>query len=355
MIRRAVVDTISSWKGAFPLGYCLGVDVGGSGIRLRFSKFSDPFTTIDHPHIPAKSAPELIKVLSSIPSVLSVPCRGSAIAIAGLRQGDTVTVMNWPASGRVVRFGDIPPALRPPKSSLFLNDLEACAYGILSAHESGTGLDYFDQIGGPPTSKLISPNANTAVLAMGSGLGAAVIVRDFNRNRVVVPTEMGWCLAGGIGPDHPDSRSESLLFTWASKAYGGKFGPIYEDMASGHGLVSVYNFLNNREVGRDAGEIAEKAKKGEKTALQAMKLHYEYFTKCARAVAVALKCDSVAMALANQVSNKWLVQQIKEDLDKVLNNDLNVKVGLFSQIQDYNFNLAGATYMAHRVARSPMP
>jgi glucokinase len=357
MLDSSVIQCLSKWSHSSPAGFCLGVDVGGSGLRLRFSRASDPTDIVDHPHIPAQSAPELLKALSSVSSSLAsaginIPCKGASIAIAGLRAPDSVTVMNWPEAGRVVRFDEVSAALRP---FVFLNDLEACAYGILSSHELGTGHEYFEKISGSPDAKLIAEHGNTAIMAMGTGLGAAMIVRPPGQDPAVVATEMGWCLQPGPGLREKDAEFTKELFEWASKAaYDGRFGPVYEDLASGHGLVTIYDFLNKKEMGMQAAEIAAEAKKGEAKALRAMGLHYEYFTRCAKAMAVGLNCDSVVMALTNQVSNRWLVQKVRPSLANIFATGTKPKpdVGVFGQMKDYNFNLAGASYMAHRLAQS---
>jgi hypothetical protein len=191
------------------------------------------------------------------------------------------------------------------------------------------------------------------VLAIGSGLGAAVIVRGIGKP-IVVPTEMGWCLAAGVGPRHPRYGDVAALLEFASKAYKGLSGPIYEDMASGHGLILDHEFLTGKREA-DAKDIVQ----GDASCLKAMTMDYLWFTKCAQQLAIGMGCDSILMALVHQVANRWLVQRIKGKLQRQLNDgtrpDWTRRMALFTQIRDCNFNLSGATYMANRVAHEPHP
>jgi glucokinase len=276
--------------------------------------------------------------------------------MAGMRRGNTVEVANWPDISRTVDFDQIPPDACPAKCSILLNDLEACCHGIVSSHEQGDLERYFEQLCGPSRRNVLSAG-HTAVLAVGSGLGAAVIVRGLGRP-IVLPTEMGWCLAAGVGPKHPRHGEVTGLLEFASKAYKGLSSPIYEDMASGHGLILDYEFLTGRREA-DAKDIVRRTIQGDASCHKAMTMNYRWFTKCAQQLAIGMGCDSILMALADQVANRWFIQKIKGKLQQQLNDgtrpDWTRRMGLFGQIQDCNFNLSGATYIANRVAHEPQP
>jgi glucokinase len=267
--------------------------------------------------------------------------------------------MNWPEpnEARTIDLQQVPREVCPEHHCVLLNDLEACAYGIVSAHETGEISDYFEQICGPEGSHVVS-KTNTAVLAMGSGLGAALVTRDFTGNPVVLATEFGWGLAALVGPDHPNYAEARGLYTLGSKAYGGTSGPISEDMASGHGLVMDYEYLIGKKTDLDAGQIVDLAKNGDKLAKEAMVMHYVYFTKCAKVMALATKCSSIVMCLSNQVANRWLVQEAKGKIDEELNDSIwkekTSAMSIFSQMKECNFNILGTTYMAQRMAKTDM-
>jgi glucokinase len=193
-------------------------------------------------------------------------------------------------------------------------------------------------------------------MAVGSGLGAAVVVRERQTGKhVVIPTEMGWCLAPGVGPAHPEFKKTDGLFRWGSRAYHGKFRPIYEDMASGRGLVMDYGYLKGMDQGVDAFEIVKKAQDGDGESEKAMSVYYRWYTRCAQQLAIGFRCDSVLMALCHQVANRWLMQKIKTDLEKEMNDGRRPAwtrdIRLYSQMKECNFNLLGAMYMALQLAK----
>jgi glucokinase len=335
------------------------VDVGGTGVRVRISNVADSRQFIDHPHVKVNSAVQFYELFRQLDAsmkdlVAGATCRGSAFALAGLRKGDCVTVMNWPEPNekRTVDLHQIPVEVCPPHHTVLLNDLEACAYGVVSAGETGEIDQFFEQLCGPAGATVIA-KGNTAVMAMGSGLGAALVARDFTGQKpIVLATEFGWCLAALVGPNHKDYAEARGLYTFGSSAYEGVSGPIYEDMASGHGLVMDYDYLMGKKCGLSAGEIAEKAKGGDALAKKAMTMHYIYFTKCAKMMAISLKCDSIVMSLSNQVANRWLIEEIKDQMTAELNDTIwkerTSRMSIFSQVKECNFNILGTTYMAHR-------
>jgi hypothetical protein len=58
------------------------------------------------------------------------------------------------------------------------------------------------------------------------------------------------------------------------------------------------------------------------------------------------------MSLSNQVANRWLIQEIKDQMAAELNDTVwkerTASMSIFSQMKDCNFNILGTTYMAHR-------
>jgi hypothetical protein len=75
--------------------------------------------------------------------------RGSALALAGpVKSHSTVTLTNWPGavSERTISLSDLPASVFPPLCSIFLNDLEAGTYGVLSASKQGIIDSYFEQL-----------------------------------------------------------------------------------------------------------------------------------------------------------------------------------------------------------------
>lgn len=366
MIQSKLLTSLKDWKCGGQLRYCMGVDVGGSGLRVRLSNLANPGEFIDHPHVKVNTAPSFYKCFEELndhvqSAVPGAECAGSSFAIAGLRKGDSVTIMNWPAptESRTVKMSCLPKSVAPRNRVVLMNDLEGCAYGVFSSGESGGLKTYFEQICGPANADVVS-NGHTAVLAMGSGLGAAVIARDIvTKVPIVVATEMGWSLATGVGKRHEQYKEDrGLLETMSRKAWKGQWAPIYENMASGTGLVNDYDFIRGKSgSSTKALDIVKRAKKGDANAIRAMEMHYLYFTKCAKNLAMSMNCESIVMALSNQVENAWLVRQMKDKIGAELRDlprtDRMRNVSIFGQVRECNFNIVGTSYMARRVAGKP--
>ena len=112
-----------------------------------------------------------------------------------------------------------------------LNDLEGAAYGLPS-------------IGAEELEVLqpgVARDGNMALIAAGTGLGEAILVREGGRHHVVA-TE------GGHADFAPRTDLETALLGYLRKAYG---HVSYERLLSGPGLHNIYRFL------RDSGRASE--------------------------------------------------------------------------------------------------
>lgn len=355
---------MKSWFSGKKGMFCVGADVGGSGIRYQISNFDSHKQTIDIPHQKAKSAQDIYDTASNLYSAIQkecpgAVCRGSSFAIAGLRVGVTVNLLNWPGpdSKRTIDMNKMPQSMYPKHHSFLLNDLEAGAYGLISAKEAGDIDEYFERLFGPKNTPIISERGNTGLFAMGSGLGAALLTHDAKLQPLVLATEAGYFVANNVQHNHPNYEKERKYFNFIiDKLYGGvKINPGFEDIASGKAINYYYTFLGgNSET--PVPEIVELAKKGDEKALESMKMHYVYFVRCIKQMSVTMKCDSSLMALSNQVANRWLVHQmipqLEEEFNEYVRPEWTRKIAVWAQKKDRNFNIDGTTYMAQYVARN---
>lgn len=111
---------------------------------------------------------------------------------------------------------------------LFLNDLEATAYGLTTLADDRLATIHAGHARGP----------TRAVIAAGTGLGAAILSEAEGWPRVL-PTE-----AGHVGFAPRDEEEEALL-AWLRARHG---RVSVERVVSGPGLVAIYEFL--RDSGR---------------------------------------------------------------------------------------------------------
>jgi len=373
MIRTEFLAPIRGWKKNGQFGFCIGADIGASGIRFQLSNPSNMEDIINHPHIKASSAQNVYQALENLESSLNrvVPgakCFGSAFAIAGLRIGTDVCPNNWPGpdSARTIKTSLFTKSLYPPNRSILLNDLEAGAYGLVAASNNGKIGSYFQQLWGKKGP--VIADSRTAIMAMGCGLGTAIIVNNENMKiPAVLSTEAGYLQANSVLNNHQNQSVEKNLVQFMSDYYyNGFLMPGYEDFSSGRGLCVTYQYLSGNIASSvskncqanhpNAAEIAEMAKNGDRIAIESMKTHYLLFTRCAKAIATTMQCESVVMALSNQVSNNWFVNTIIEDMKKEFFDTtkpewLN-RTRVYSQKKDLNFNMIGTTYMAHYYSNS---
>jgi glucokinase len=78
------------------------------------------------------------------------------------------------------------------------------------------------------------------------------------------------------------------------------------------------------------------------------------FLRGAKAIATSMCCDSVVLALDNQVKNSMFVTEISEDLKNEFYHFIRPEwmkgIRVYTQKKFLNFNVLGTDYMAHRLA-----
>ena len=119
-----------------------------------------------------------------------------------------------------------------------LNDLEVAAHGVLGLPEE----DLRTLQAGRPR------RGNLVLIAAGTGLGEAIIVRDGER-RLVIASE------GGHGDLAARNELEDDLLRYLRKEFG---RVSYERVLAGPGLYNVYRFLRDTGWAKEAPEVAER-------------------------------------------------------------------------------------------------
>lgn len=364
------LEELKAWKRSDDVVVlCAGIDIGGSGLRVRIANTVCPSEFVDLPYIPAHSTPETYGIIDALVDSLRMNCNftcaSTVFAVAGPIKGGTCVVTNWPGPPelKTISVGRLPQSLCPRGKTLIINDLEAGAYGILAAAELSLLSGKFRQLfsSRAPRGEMIS-TSRTAVLAMGSGLGAAIIVKTpLIPHPLVLPTEWGHLQIPIACKEDTQCELERKLVQFISDFYyDGKKTPEYEDISSGRGLRLAYKFFKEKEGQKidyesiDAGEVATKAKTGENAARRALTWDYVMFIRAAKALATAMTCETVILALDNQVKNDWFVHEIEELLENEFYNyvrpDWMKDIRVYSQTEVLNFNILGTTYMANQIS-----
>lgn len=185
MLTPSMFDPIKTRSSENTLKICAGVDIGGSGLRVCLSNIKDKNQYLDVPHVRAQSTVELVESLTNLQNGLNelfpnYECCGAALAVAGPIKKGTVVLTNWPgeATNRILSLDNLPQKLFPKERTVLLNDLEAGAYGVIAADELHILDEYFEQLWTNVVQKgPIVSNTRTAVMALGSGVGAAIIAK----------------------------------------------------------------------------------------------------------------------------------------------------------------------------------
>ena len=135
----------------------------------------------------------------------------------------------------------------PAAKVRLLNDLEAAGYGVLVL----------------PANELRSLQAGVpkrgsmAVIAAGTGLGEAMIVREGER-RVVIATE------GGHTDFAPRGDLEEDLLKYLRKEFG---RVSVERILAGPGFFNLYRFLRDSGWAKESPEVADKVRSGDPAAV----------------------------------------------------------------------------------------
>lgn len=356
MYEEASFRNIKDWKN----GFIIGADIGGSGIRVQLINFDNTADVIELPRVKVDSSKKLISIIDNIKQNIRkinsyIKCYGSAFAIAGLRRGNTVWVQNWSGSveDATIDFDKLDPQMFPPNCSCLLNDLEAGAYGLIAISKKSNIEKYFTKLWGPKDSMCIHNVENSAVFAIGSGLGGAIIVQK--PEPIVYPLEPGFLIAAQNVMNFEDQTYNEIFSKVSEHYYKSEKVPVYEDFASGRGISLIYKILTNSNELIDAERIVSQSKNGDEKALKAMEISYIYFARLIKQVITAFNCKSALMALANQSTNYWFVDKIKSKLEKEIMDspckEIVIQCGVYTQTEDCNFNLLGASYMAIRCAK----
>ena len=173
------------------------------------------------------------------PPAIAAVCLGVAGPVVDGRC--VATNLPWVIDERVLRD-----AIPSPRVKL-LNDLEVAAHGVLALPEE----DLRTLQAGVPR------RGNLVLIAAGTGLGEALIIRDGER-RIVIPSE------GGHGDLAPRNELEDDLVRYLRKEFG---RVSCERVLAGAGLVNVYRFLRDTGWAKESPDVAERMKKDNPSAV----------------------------------------------------------------------------------------
>ncbi len=206
----------------------LAGDIGGTHARLSYYWQDNGRFASVHEHVfDSREFPGLDEIVLKFVSETGVRPSIASFGIAGPVRNGRVETSNLPwviESSRLARLLQL-------DSVSLINDLEAQAWGIRCLGPSDT----------VALNPICKQNAagNQAVVAAGTGLGEAGLIRDGERQHIL-PCEGGHCDFA------PRNELEIELLRYLLT----RFGHVsYERIVSGPGLVNVYLFLKDTHRG----------------------------------------------------------------------------------------------------------
>jgi glucokinase len=359
----------------FPFSYFVAVDVGATNTRLvlLLRTQNEEETIVEMSKFECRDMNFLVDTLTRISKevvqILKQEATSAALSLAGpiAIDNNSVKITNYEEGKQELLKSRLPTPLFPTGKTHFLNDLEACCYGLISEGIKGNLGSYFV----PAFEKKTEVNRNLqlkdqayAVLAMGTGLGCGLILCKKTNEKLTfypLPLEAGHVLVAAEGKASRNYEKEQKRFEYISKiVWESKFTIEYEDICSGRGLQRCYNFeleYANKKAGKDLSpaEIAQSYEQDE-CAHDAMEAHYSYLMKAAQNICVMIpSCKGVFFAGDNQVHNEKFFNENVKKLKEVFlyhpKRSWLEPVEAFRQIEERNFNVVGCHYCAQLISQ----
>ena len=188
----------------------------------------------------ARSLEEILQRFLGSASI--APLQGACFAVAGPVVDGKCKTTNLPWELDEAQLGE---ALRTRVR--LLNDLEGAAHGLLSI--------------APNELEVLQPGlkrqGNVALIAAGTGLGEAILVRAGDRHHVIASE-------GGHADFAPRTDLETALLGYLRKAHG---HVSYERLLSGPGLHNIYRFLRDCGHGAEPAWLTERLATGDPSAV----------------------------------------------------------------------------------------
>lgn len=345
------------------LAIYVGVDIGGTNTRIAVSS-GKKGEVIRVCKFRAGTVVEVEKGLARIAELLSPQLQGESVSGAALgvagrvfadRRGAEITNFGDTATGQEIHVRDLPAVLCPHDRTIFLNDLQCACYGMRALDAAGQLGDLFAPLWPADAPEASLEPHHYIVMAMGTGLGNAFLLSNPNGDGfTVMPLEAGHAIASTVGAAHPDYADDQAMIAYLSKKlYNSKTGIEYEDVCSGRGLENVYDYLASLDDSRPAAsapEIAKLVEEGDKVARKALLIHYKWFARCTRMLAMISQARGVFWAGNNQFNNADFVREHLDELrGEILNSTKPAwfeSLKVYTQKQLLNINLWGCLFVA---------
>jgi glucokinase len=217
----------------------LAGDIGGTNARLAFFEaVNGKFRVVSQSVFPSHDYATLDEIVVKFMDSSSLRPDAACFGIAGPVRDGHVKASNLPWLIDGQRLADEIKL----KHAVLINDLEANAWGIAGLEPKD--LVALNKVEGTPV-------GNQAVIAAGTGLGEAGMYWDGQQYHI-------FACEGGHTDFAPRNELEIELFDYLAARYE---HVSYERVASGPGLVNVFEFLRDKKHGSLPAQLEEDVKK----------------------------------------------------------------------------------------------
>jgi glucokinase len=222
----------------------LAGDIGGTNARLAyFQPQNGHLQLVSERVFPSREHKEFGEIVTRFLDDSGTLPEAACFGIAGPVRNGRVETSNLPW---IIEQSRLAKQIHLPVT-LLINDLEASAWGIGAL--SSADLVALNQVRGPAV-------GNQAVIAPGTGLGEAGLFWDGTRHHV-------FACEGGHTDFAPQDEPQIELLRFLKA----RFGHVsYERILSGPGLVNGYEFLRDKQKGKESPELAAAMKQGDAAA-----------------------------------------------------------------------------------------
>ena len=343
----------------------VAVDIGGTNARVAVTSVADDGTPASQAMTVLKTN-EMAKMLAFLAAFETAILKkgavvlGASVAGPGPRNAEGTRLgpfSNYTKACQVLNKADLPQRAFPADKTVFLNDLEAAAYGIVALSQRGDFSQYFKKMWGPhDAARMRLEQGPYLVLAVGTGCGAA-LVHKCAAGVQVIPMEFGHT---SIVAERED---RAFLDSLSDKIYGTGKNAEYEDVVAGRGLVACYEWQARGKAVpalSDPGAVSKRAAEGCPVAREAMHVHYKYVVGLTSDLAMGFVLGGVVLAGDNIVHNKHFVadDEACDKLEKHFKSHTMDRFGFQSRVDMYrqdslfSFNLEGGFYKAREAGRA---
>lgn len=361
---------LENWSEEEKKNLCLTIWVDASILRIALCPTNDSKKTIYLPAVPVNKATDFHEsYLSLRNSFAKYRCIVvfSTVSFAGPLSQDNVVITNWTceAQERVIHFASLPFDLFPLDRRMFMNDLQAASYGILSKYVSSTINEIFVPLwkNDSKDQTNITLDGNSGVLWIGDGLGISYICRnESSEHNCVVSSESSHSQCTLCSPNDPLYSTEYELVKFIShKVYSGSHDPEWEDLGCLRGLEMTYRFLKQRQEIKfpewpKYNAIREMALTDDQDALLAFRLHYRFIVRAMQSFSLGIQCQRMFIISEHHVKNRNIIAKFVDELQETFIDhprcDWLRKVSIYEQQNSSQFALSGGLFLARIFASS---